>query len=110
MKKDNPWGEFCRIFGHSPRNRIIEVLLTMSSIDFSIGDVAQDAELNRATTYNVMKELIKEGYVIQTRKSSGAQLYKLNKNKEEVQILLKAFSMVLRNIAEKYTKKEKIYA
>lgn len=110
MKKDKPWGEFCRVFGHSPRNRVMEVFLTMQSIESSIGDVAVETELNRATTYNVMKELIKENYVTPTRKSSGAQLYKLNKDKEEVQLLLKAFNMVLKSIAEEYKKKEKVYA
>ncbi len=104
------WGDFCEIFGVNPRNRILEHFLEMRSLDFSIGDVARETGLNRATTYNVMEELIKEKFVITTRKLSRIQLYKLNKEKYEVKILLKAFSMVLKKILDEYEEKENIYA
>ncbi len=108
--EEKPWGDFCEIFGVNPRNRILEFFLTFRSMDFSIGDVAEETELNRATTYNIMEELVKEKFIIPTRKLSGTQLYKLNKEKEEVKILLKAFSMVLKKILDEYEEKEKIYA
>ncbi len=110
MQKEKPWGDFCEIFGITPRNRILEHFLTCDILEFSIGDVAEETELNRATAYNVMEELVKEGYIIPTRKSSGAQLYKLNKEKYEVKILLKAFSMILKKILDEYEKKDEIYA
>ena len=59
IKMENKYGEFCEIFGITPRNRIIEFFLEMRGLDFSIGDVAKETELNRATTYNTIEELTK---------------------------------------------------
>jgi len=88
-------GEFCEIFGLTPRNRIIEFFLEMRGLDFSIGDVARETGLNRATTYNTIEELVKAKYLILTRKVSGAQLYILNVEKEEVKILINTFNTIL---------------
>ena len=110
MEDEKLWGEFCEVFGINPRNRILEHFLEMRSLDFSIGDVAEETKLNRATTYNVMEELIKDNFIIPTRKLSGTQLYKLNKEKYEVKILLKAFKLVLKKILDEYEEKEKVYA
>ena len=88
-------GEFCEIFGLTPRNRIIEFFLEMRGLDFSIGDVARETGLNRATTYNTIEELEKAKYLIPTRKVSGAQLYILNVEKEEVKILINTFNTIL---------------
>ena len=106
----NKWGEFCEVFGVNPRNRVLECFLEMPSIDSSIGDIAEESGLNRATTYNTMEELIESSFIIPTRRVSGTQLYKLNKEKKEVKILLRAFSMVLKKILKEHEKKEKIYA
>ena len=104
------WGQFCEIFGVNPRNRILEFFLEMRELDFSIGDVAKEIELNRATTYNTIEELTKEKYLIPTRKVSGGQLYKLNIEKKEVKFLIEAFNMILNRIVKQYDKKEKVCA
>ena len=93
--KCKTYGEFCEIFGANPRNRIIEFFLEMRGLDFSIGDVARETGLNRATTYNTIEELVKAKYLILTRKVSGAQLYILNVEKEEVKILINTFNTIL---------------
>jgi DNA-binding IclR family transcriptional regulator len=98
-------GEFCKLFGDNPRNRIMEFYLEMPHTDFTIGDVAKDLGLNRATTYNTMEEMIEEKFVIQTRKVSGGQLYKLNTEKKEVKMLLKIFDTILNGIVEEYQDK-----
>ena len=108
--KEEMWGEFCEIFGVTPRNRVIEFFLEGREMDFSIGDVAKEIGMNRATTYNTIEELIQEGYIIPTRKVSGGQLYKLNEEKDEVKILINAFNLVLKNIMKDHQKVKKIYA
>lgn len=111
MKQRNI-GEFATIFGPTPRIVILEFFLEGMKLDYTIGDVAEEKGMNRATTYNAGLELIKEGYLIPTRKISGAQLYTLNVEKEEVKILIKVFNLLLKNIVEEYTKKkikEKVY-
>ena len=106
MKEDV--GAFSNMFGINPRNRIIEFFLEMRELDFSIGDVAKEIGLNRATTYNTMEELIKTKYIIPTRKVSGSQLYKLNITKKEVKILIKTFNLLLKDIVNKYEASKKV--
>ena len=55
-------GAFCILFGATPRNRIIEFFLESRDLDYSIRDIVKETGLNRATTYNTMKSLIKEKY------------------------------------------------
>ena len=108
MTNDIPWGEFCNIAGPTPRNRILEFFIDMKGLDYTAGDLASFTELNRATTYNTMEELIKEGYLMPTRKVSGSQLYTINKAKREVKVLLALFDMILDKLAEEYTPKHAV--
>lgn len=91
-------GEFSRIFGDSNRNKIIEFFLEMRELDFSISDLAKELKFSRATAYNTVEELINKKYIIPTRKSSGAQLYKLNTKNTDVILLLKVFNLIIINV------------
>jgi len=95
------WGGFVDVFGNTPRNRILEFLLEMKDLDFTIGDISREIELNRATTYNVMEDLINEHIVRPTRKISGTQVYKLNTDKKEIKVLLITFNHILEMISKK---------
>lgn len=109
--KSVKWGAFCEVFGVTPRNRVIEFFLEMRELDFTIGDVARETGLNRATTYNTMEDLIQEGYITPTRKVSGGQLYKLNIERREVKVLVDAFNLLLKKVVNEYEKKpKKMYA
>ncbi len=110
---EKQWGAFCDVFGINPRNRIIEFFLEMREADFTIGDIAKETGLNRATAYNTTEELLKEAYLIPSRKVSGGQLYKLNTQKEEVKVFIKTFNIILKEIVHEYkdhTKRKKLYA
>ena len=93
-------GELCKIFGITPRNRILEFFLEMRELDFGIGDVARETGLNRATTYNTVEELIRQEIIVPTRKLGNTQLYKLNLYKPEVRALVEAFNVLLENIVK----------
>lgn len=108
MKDNHIQGEFCRILGITPRNRVLECFMEGREMDFSSGSIAEATALNRATTYRVMEELAQEKYIMPSRRISGAQLYKLNKDKREVKVLLAVFDMILNKIAEEYTTKPSI--
>tara|TARA_Y100000310_G_C20645520_1_gene796334 strand:+ start:938 stop:1270 length:333 start_codon:yes stop_codon:yes gene_type:complete len=110
MGNKEEYGDFCKLFGVTPRNRVIEFFLQMESLDFTIGDVAKETGLNRATTYNTMEILLEEGYVVPTRKVSAGQLYKLNSQKNEIKVLLEVFDLLLDRIVEEYTKKKLVHA
>lgn len=106
MKKETKmeYGEFCKIFGKTPRNKILEFLLALRNLDYTIGDIAKETGLNRATTYNTMEELIKQGIIKPTRKVSGGQLYAMNIEKKEVKALIETFNKVLKKILIEHKK------
>ncbi len=105
MKNEVPWGELCNVIGPTPRNRILEFFIDMKGLDYTAGDIAMFVKLNRATTYNTMEELIREGYLIPTRRISGAQLHKINEAKPEVKALLYLSNMLIDVIAEEFAAK-----
>lgn len=111
-KMEKPWGDFCEIFGITPRNRVIEFLLCSIRTDQSIRNIAECVELNKATTYNIMEELIKKEYVVPTRKVGNTQLYILNTKKKEVLLLRKMHELILDKIAdeveEEYNQPKKV--
>ena len=105
-KQETPWGDFCVLMGATPRNRILEFFLDLRTLEFTTNDVALETGLNRATTYNAMEELTAQGYLIPTRKASGSQLYKLNKQNPEVKMLIQISEIILDKIVEEYTEQE----
>lgn len=102
MHKEVPWGEFCNTAGPTPRNRVLEFFIDMRDLDYTPSDIAEFTGLNRATTHKVMNRLEKEKYLMSSRKISGVQLYKVNKNKREVKLLIAIFDMILDKIAQEY--------
>ncbi len=94
---------FVEFFGKEPRVRMLECFLEGRELDFGAGDIARELELNRVTVYQVMYDLEKELIIIPTRKVGKGQLYKLNLQNENVQLMIKAFNAVLHGIAELYT-------
>ena len=99
VKTMEEWGEFCNLFGSTPRNRILEFFLEMRSMDYGLGDVAQETGLNRTTTYNTMEELLKSKLITPTRKLGRTQLYAINMKNPEVKVLIKVMDKVIEHIA-----------
>jgi anthranilate phosphoribosyltransferase len=94
-------GMFCDVFGKSVRNRILEFYLEMRELDFSIGDLVKETDLNRASAYLVMEKLVSGKIIVPTRIVSGAQLYQLNRKSKEVKVLEGAFDQVLRSLVKR---------
>lgn len=97
---------FVEFFGKEPRVRILECFLEGRELDFGAGDIARELELNRVTVYQVMYDLEKELIIIPTRKVGKGQLYKLNLQNENVQLMVKAFNAILHGIAEIYAEQQ----
>lgn len=102
VQSQKSWGKFCEVFGVTPRNRILEFFLEMRELDFPIGEVAKEIGLSRATAYAAMEELLREMYLIPSRKVSGGQLYRLDLGKEEVQLLIQSFQLILQGIVHEH--------
>lgn len=92
-------GEFVRLFGDTPKNRILEFFLALRTLDQGIGDIADECNLSRQTAYSTMTELIKEKIIVQSRIIGRTQLYKLNLNNQNVKLLIDVFDMILSRIA-----------
>jgi len=101
MNKKQSHGKFCEVVGNTHRNKILEYFIEMRELDFGLGDVAIETDLNRATVYNTAELLLKEKMIVPTRKVGNTQLYQLSKEKEEVQLLINLFNEVVNTGARK---------
>ena len=110
INKEKSWGAFCDLFGATARNRVLELFLEGREMDNSLGNIADEGKLNRATVYNVLGKLLKQKVILPTRKIGRTQLYQLNLDNEEVKALIRAFDFVLTGVYKeiKRTHKEKI--
>lgn len=93
-------GIFCEAFGDTPRNQLLEFFLEMRSTDFGIADVAKELKMNKATAYNVAKELIQRKIIIHCRIIGKTQTYKLNTQNILVKGLMKAHNELMKNLIQ----------
>ena len=90
------YGEFCRVYGATLRNRVIEYMLERGRLDFAVGDLAQEVNLSRPRAYQLIKELSNEGIIKKTRLVGRTQLYTLDYSNSVVKLLKKSFNDCLR--------------
>ena len=64
--------------GDMPLFRIIDFLLDNKGMDFSKSDIAEGAEISRASLFNYWDEIEKHGIVRVTRSFGKTKLYTLN--------------------------------
>jgi len=70
---------FIRYEGNTPRNRIMEFLVTFAvEDDYSMMDIAKHSKVSYAALKIIWKEFAKEGRVVFTRNVGKAKMYKLN--------------------------------
>ena len=99
------WGAYCEKFGATPRNRVLEIFLTLRTLPLSVDDVAEETGLSKTTTSKMIEGMIKKEYILATRVFRGKQLYQLNKENKDVELFLKAYNAVLDEIVEEYSEK-----
>lgn len=85
-------GNFCKLIGINPRNRILECFIEMRNVEQALGDIATELNIPRATVYLIAKGLIAQKYILPTRRISNAQLYKLNTDLPAIQMLIQLFN------------------
>jgi DNA-binding IclR family transcriptional regulator len=102
-KKKVECGEFCNIFEDTLRNRVLEFFLEGQELDYAVSTLAEELDLNRATAYNIIEELLEEELIKESRKIGNTQLYALNKEKPKVRALMKAFNTALQVVLKEAT-------
>jgi Fe2+ or Zn2+ uptake regulation protein len=97
---------FIRYLGNSPKIRILDYLLTVRELDFSLTDIAENSGIGRATLYRLLDDMIKEKIIIPTRTVGRAKLFKLNMENTQIKQITKLYdSFLLQNLKQGENKK-----
>ena len=91
---------FKEIFGNSPQTKILDFLSDHPDYDYSISEIAKQAQVSRPTVYKIKEILLKKKLIIQTREQGNSLLYKLNIDNKLVQIILKFDFEIAKKIAD----------
>lgn len=86
---------FVAYMGDSPTIRVLDYLLTERDLDFSLTDIAINANIGRATLYRILNNLIIYKIIIPTRIIGKAKLYKLNKENRVIKKLIEIDDMLV---------------
>ena len=99
---------FIEFMGDSPTIRVMDYLLTMGELDFSITDMAENAGIGRATLYRIWDNLILYKIIIHTRDIGKAKLFKLNSENKKIQKLQEIYDMLAIEDLKKKVEKQKL--
>ena len=99
---------FVRMLGNTPKVRILDYMIRVRGLDFSMSDIARNSKVGWATLSRMWKELVELRVVIMTRKIGRAKLYKLNEKNPAVIKLVEAYKKLLILETNKYFSRQKI--
>ena len=88
---------FLKKQGESPRNKVLDFLITYSELDYSLKEVSNHSGAGYSTVKILIKKLVKGRWIIPTRKISKIKLYKLNVNNPEVKKFIEFYWEVIEN-------------
>ena len=88
---------FLKKQGASPKNKVLDFLITYSELDYSLKEIAKHSEAGYSTVKLLIKKLVKDKWIIPTRKISKIKLYKLNVNNPEVKKFIEFYWEVIEN-------------
>ena len=84
------------------------MLITGRELDYSISDIAEQAEIGRSTFYKLLDELLGNKIILPTRKYGNMQLYKLNINNEFVIALVQLYDHITNIASEKEIRRQRV--
>ena len=88
---------FLKKQGASPKNKVIDFFITFSELDYSLKEIAKFSGAGYSTVKLLIKKLVKDNWIIPTRKISKIKLYKLNVNNPEVKKFIEFYWEVIEN-------------
>jgi len=95
MVKKSEQGVFCKVYGKTLRNKVLEYMLEMGDLDFAVSDI--EASISKPKKYQIVNEFLQERIVRKSRVVAGTQLYILNKRDIKVKLLLRSFDDCLKS-------------
>ena len=96
---------FREALGDSPVIRVLDFMIEGRDLDYSLSDIAENANIGWTTLHRVWDNLIKFRIVIHTRDIGRAKLFKLNQENPAVKELIKVYDTLLYQETEKYFEK-----
>ena len=97
-----------RIFGDSPKIRIIDIFFDNPYFDFSKSELVRELGMSKQTLYRHFRDLEELGIVVVSRRIGRAVLYRLNREHPLVKMLEKMIKETSLMIAEQEAKKQAI--
>jgi hypothetical protein len=88
---------FLKKQGASPKNKVLDFLITYSELDYSLKEISKYSGAGYSTVKILVKKLLKDRWVVATRKISKIKLYKLNVNNPEVKKFIEFYWEVIEN-------------
>ena len=97
---------FREALGDSPVIRVLDFLIEGRGLDYSLTDIAENANIGWTTLHRIWDKLIRLNIVVPTREIGRAKLFKLNEENPAVERLIKLYDTLLYLETEKYFTKE----
>jgi len=97
---------FREALGNSPVIRVLDFLIEGRGLDYSLTDIAENANIGWTTLHRIWDKLIQFNMVVPTREIGRAKLFKLNEENPAVEKLIKLYDTLLYLETEKYFTKE----
>ena len=86
---------------YSPKNKVLDFLIIAQDFDYSLKDIAKHSKVSYPCIKQLKKELIKDKWIILTRKVGKAQMHKLNLKNKKVQKFVEFYWAVVNEEVEK---------
>ena len=97
---------FREALGDSPVIRVLDFLIEGRGLDYSLTDIAENANIGWTTLHRIWDKLVRLNIVVPTREIGRAKLFKLNEKNPAVEELIKLYDMLLYLETEKYFTKK----
>lgn len=105
---ENPTSIFLRIYGDSPKLRIMDYLIVNDDYDHSMKDIAVNAGIGYTTIKQFWSQLVSEGIIKQTRTVGKAKMYILNKENPAVEQFIKLYWTTVKLYVKKKSLKKRV--
>jgi len=93
---------FREALGNSPVIRVLDFLIEGRGLDYSLSDIAENANIGWTTLHRIWGDLVRLKMVKLTREIGRAKLFKLNEENPTIKELIKVYDTLLYQETEKY--------
>ena len=97
---------FREALGDSPVIRVLDFLIEGRGLDYSLTDIAENANIGWTTLHRIWDKLVQFNMIVPTRQIGRAKLFTLNEENPAVEKLIKLYDTLLFLETEKYFTKE----